>query len=99
MRYDGTPGKAIYMRTEEMEAPRRFSFTWPLDEDLPFEDAHADGRTTKVTFELEPDGDATVLRLVEIGFESLPEGTRLPHFRRNQKGWAAQMEKLTAHVA
>lgn len=81
----------------KIEPETLFSFTWrpyAIDPDVDYS-----GETpTLVEFTLEPTATGTLLRLVESGFENVPEGRRLEAFRMNDGGWAAQMENIKAHV-
>ena len=57
-----------------------------------------DSDSTLVTFTLEDDGDATVLTVVETGFESLAGGTALRRRRldENREGWDSELDELAA---
>ena len=63
-------GMTVDMRVERVEEPAVFAYTWRLP-DLPEDDP----RRTYVEFTLEPDGDGTLLRVVETGFAQLPVDT------------------------
>jgi hypothetical protein len=53
-----------------------------------------------VTFTLtDAPGDATLLTLVESGFDKVPPERRLEAFRMNGRGWSAQMDNIARHVA
>jgi hypothetical protein len=54
--------------------------------------------TTLVEFRLEPDGEGTVVHLIETGFESIPLGRRFEAFRMNERGWGIQMTNIAQHV-
>jgi uncharacterized protein YndB with AHSA1/START domain len=66
-----TGGTTVDMCVERVEEPTVFAYTWRLP-DLP----ESDPRRTYVEFTLEPDGDSTLLRVVESGFAQLPVDTR-----------------------
>src|SRR5262245_39290976 len=70
-------------RVEAVERPRRFACRWCLDSDTPVDE----GPTTLVEFTLRPQGEGTVLRLVESGFASLPGDGRARHLADNTQGW------------
>lgn len=54
---------------------------------------------TLVTFTLEDAaGDATLVTVVESGFDHVPPHRRLEAFRMNDRGWAAQLDNLARHV-
>lgn len=80
-----------------IEPERSFSFTWH-----PYAvDAAVDYETempTLVEFMLEPTATGTLLRVTETGFDQIPAGRREEAFRRNDDGWAAQMENIRQHV-
>jgi hypothetical protein len=55
---------------------------------------------TLVTFTLtDAPGNATLLTVVESGFDKVPPERRLEAFRMNSGGWSAQMDNITRHVA
>jgi uncharacterized protein YndB with AHSA1/START domain len=54
---------------------------------------------TLVTFTLkDAPGKATLLTVVETGFDRLPPERRLETFRMNTLGWESQTKKLAAHA-
>ncbi len=67
----------------EADPPRRFSFRWVTDEGA----VAGPGTSLLVTFDLEPSGAGTLLRLSETGFR--------------EKGWEAAVleEQLREHVS
>lgn len=84
---------------ERMEPERLFSFRWHPYAIDPAVD-YSKEPTTLVVFELEPADGATLLRVVESGFDALPPGRRrLDAFRMNSQGWEAQMKNIERHVA
>jgi uncharacterized protein YndB with AHSA1/START domain len=55
---------------------------------------------TLVTFTLADAPDnATLLKVVESGFDKVPPHRRLEAFRMNSGGWEAQMENIRRHAA
>ena len=85
---------------EEMVPERRFAWRWHPHAIDPAADYSAEPRTL-VTFTLEdaPDG-ATLLRVVETGFDALPVARRAPAFLGNSSGWRGQLQKrLPAYLA
>lgn len=55
---------------------------------------------TLVTFTLaDAPGGATLLTVVESGFDKVPPQRRLEAFRMNSRGWEAQMACIARHVA
>ena len=86
-------GMTVDMRVERVEEPTVFAYTWRLP-DLP----EADSRRTYVEFTLEPDGDGTLLHLVETGFAQLPLDTRQNTYESHSEGWSRELSELAAHV-
>jgi uncharacterized protein YndB with AHSA1/START domain len=85
---------------EEMEPERRFAWRWHPHAIDPAVDYSAEQRTL-VAFTLEdaPDG-GTLLRVVESGFDALPEARRASAFTGNSGGWRGQLQKrLPAYLA
>lgn len=83
-------------RTEAMDAPHLFAFTWAhiVERD---DDPHTAPRT-RVEFRLEPEGDGTRLRIIESGFDALPEHRRAEAMRNNAQGWEIQSGSVKAYV-
>ena len=55
---------------------------------------------TLVTFTLtDAPGNATLLTLVESGFDKVPPERRQEALRMNSRGWSAQMDNIARHVA
>ena len=55
--------------------------------------------TTLVEFTLDESGGATVLTIVESGFDRLPLARRAEAFRMNEGGWTSQVANIERHVA
>ena len=91
------PENAVFCTVERIEPERYFSFRW-----IPYGiDAEADPLnepTTLVEFVLEPVGEATLLTIVESGFDRVPAHRRERAFRMNEGGWAGQAENIQKHV-
>jgi len=96
--YPGHEGLPFWARVKIMDEPRRFSFVWPMDENVQPDDPHLDGKATLVEFILEPSGNGSKLTVRESGFEKLPEEKRLQVFRDNQGGWDAQTKNIKEFV-
>jgi uncharacterized protein YndB with AHSA1/START domain len=86
-------GITVDMRVERVEEPTVFAYTWRLP-DLPDDDP----RRTHVEFTLEPDGDGTLLRVVETGFAQLPVDTRRDTYESHSEGWSRELAELAEHV-
>ena len=86
-------GMTVDMRVERVEEPAVFAYTWRLP-DLPDDDP----RRTYVEFTIEPDGDGTLLHLVETGFAQLPLDTRRDTYDSHSEGWSRELAELAAHI-
>ena len=91
MTFEG--GMTVDMRVERVEEPTVFAYTWRLP-NLP----ETDPRRTYVEFTLEPDGDGTILHLVETGFAQLPVDIRRDTFVSHGEGWSRELSELSAYV-
>jgi uncharacterized protein YndB with AHSA1/START domain len=80
----------------EADPPRRFSFFWVTDEGA----VAGPGTSLLVTFDLEPSGSGTLLRLHESGFrEKGWEAAVLEEqLREHESGWAHFLPRLVAYV-
>jgi uncharacterized protein YndB with AHSA1/START domain len=82
---------------ERMEPERLFSWRWQptaIDAGVDLDKEPA----TLVTFELQDAPGGTLLTVVESGFDGIPLARREGAYRRNEGGWAAQMENIQQHV-
>ena len=82
---------------ERMEPERLFSFRWhpyAVDPEIDYSKEPA----TLVEFELTEVDGGTRLRLVESGFDNIPESRRQEAFRMNSGGWDAQIVSIEKHV-
>jgi uncharacterized protein YndB with AHSA1/START domain len=86
------------MKIEHIEPERLFSYRWHPYAIDPAVD-YSNEPTTLVEFELEEVDGGTRLRLVESGFDRIPEGRRAEAFRMNSGGWDAQAESIAKHVS
>jgi uncharacterized protein YndB with AHSA1/START domain len=82
---------------QKMEHERLFSFTWHPYAVDPNED-YSEEPPTLVEFTLEKTATGTRLRVVESGFDKLPNKRRDEAFRMNEGGWSAQLENIARHV-
>ncbi len=82
---------------QKMEPERYFSFTWHPSAVDPSQD-YSEEPPTLVEFTLEKTPTGTRLRVVELGFDKLPDRRRLEAFRMNEGGWSAQMENIARHL-
>ena len=81
----------------KMDPERLFSFTWHPYAVDPQED-YTGEPPTLVEFSLEKTARGTLLRVVESGFDKLPDKRRHEAFRMNEGGWSAQLENIAQHV-
>ena len=106
---DLRPGGALVLRWSEhgtshgrvvaVEPPTRFAFRWAPFKD-PGGDEPVEGNATLVEFTLEPDGDATRLRVVETGFASLAtsDEQRARNVEGNTGGWEHEIGELSEYA-
>ncbi len=89
---------AMEMFVERIEPERHFSYRWH-----PYAvDSHVDYSkepTTLVEFNLEEDGDRTILTIVESGFDRIPLARRAEAFRMNDRGWTQQASNIERYVS
>jgi len=78
----------------ESDPPRRFAFRWTHDDG----EVAASGNSMLVTFELVPDGDATVLRFSETGFRERGWEAAVLEAQYNDhvNGWNFYLPRLAA---
>ena len=81
-----------------VEPPRRFAYRWH-----PFaveSDADYDAEpTTLVEFTLSDTPDGVQLRIVESGFDAVPEARRAAAFEANSGGWTKQTELVRKYLS
>jgi uncharacterized protein YndB with AHSA1/START domain len=81
----------------KIEPERVFSFTWhPYAVDQSHD--YSSETPTLVEFTLQPTAGGTLLRVVESGFDKIPDKRRDEAFRMNDRGWTAQMQNIAQHV-
>lgn len=81
----------------DVEEPRLFSFRWhpyAIEEGKDY----SGEPTTLVEFKIEPQGQGTLLRVTESGFDGVPANRRDEAFRSNDEGWGIQVEQIRKHV-
>lgn len=90
-------GRRLPMRVEESEPPRRVVYRWNNDDAAGVDPAAFDPSTaTTFVFTLEPDGDGTVLTVVETGFEATSDAAQ--NLRFHERGWVDVLDDLAAHL-
>jgi uncharacterized protein YndB with AHSA1/START domain len=88
---------------QKVRPERLFSFTWAHPKSLDratYSPDYSNEPKTLVEFQLASTGDnSTVLRIVESGFEQLPEDRREESYRRNEGGWSEQIRNIERYLA
>ncbi|MBJ3776225.1 SRPBCC family protein [Acuticoccus mangrovi] len=90
-------GLPLEITVREMDAPRRFVFSWHPYAVEPDHDYTKEPQTL-IEFTLEPRDTGTRLTVRESGFDALPEARRPTAFRMNTKGWPIQLGNIARHV-
>lgn len=84
-------------QVESVEPESLLSFRWHPYAVDPGTD-YSKEPSTLVVFELKDAGSATLLSVVESGFDKLPASRRDLAFRMNSGGWEGQMRNIDNHV-
>jgi len=83
---------------ERVEPPSLLSYRWhpyAIDPNVDYSGEEC----TLVTFTLQPGGDgATLLTVVESGFDKVPAHRRADAFHMNSKGWEAQLQNIARYA-
>jgi uncharacterized protein YndB with AHSA1/START domain len=83
---------------ERIEPQDLLSYRWhpyPMDPKVDYDKEEP----TLVTFTLkDAPGNATLLTVVESGFDRVPPERRMEAFRMNTRGWEAQLKSVARHV-
>ncbi|MEZ5462949.1 SRPBCC family protein [Dokdonella sp.] len=80
-----------------IEPERRFAYTWHPYAVEPDTD-YSKEEPTLVEFTLKPSASGTLLKVVESGFDRIPEGRRPEALRMNTGGWEAQLKNIKRHA-
>ena len=83
---------------EQMEPERLLSWRWHPYAIDPKAD-YSTEPTTLVEFELKEVAGATLLTVVESGFEGIPAHRRGDAYRGNEQGWTIQMKAIESYVS
>lgn len=86
------------IQVTRIDAERHLAFRWHPYAVDPAVDYSAEP-TTLVEFTLDESDGATVLTIVESGFDRIPLARRAEAFRMNEGGWTAQVANIERHVA
>lgn len=82
---------------QKIEPKTYFSYHWHPFAVEP--DVDYDSETpTLVEFTLESDGQGTLLKVSESGFDAIPAHRRDEAFRMHGHGWEVQMDNINSHV-
>lgn len=95
--YPGYEHLTMEVWVERMEPETFFSWRWhpyAIDPGVDYSGEPA----TLVEFRLEEVEGGTLLRVVESGFDRIPEGRRDTAFRMNDSGWSEQLVNIAGHV-
>jgi uncharacterized protein YndB with AHSA1/START domain len=96
--YPGYEHIVFNVWVERMEKEKLLSWRWhpaAIEEGVDY----SSEPTTLVEFRLQDADGATLLTVVESGFDAIPPHRRLDAFRMNSSGWDAQMTNIDKHVA
>ena len=88
----------LELLVERIDPERHFSYRWHPYAVDPAVDYSAEP-TTLVEFHLEETEDGTALTIIESGFDRIPLSRQAEAFRRNDQGWARQINHLARYVA
>ena len=83
---------------QKMEPEQFFSYTWhpyAVDPNVDYSAEHP----TLVEFKLEETAKGTLLTVTESGFDKIPANRRAEAFRKNEAGWAGQLENIRKYIA
>ena len=95
--YPGYEHVRMEVEVERIEAEHAFAFRWHPHAIDPAVDYSAEPPTL-VEFTLAEVAGGTRLTVVESGFDRVPAARRSEAFRMNDRGWAAQLDNVRAHV-
>jgi uncharacterized protein YndB with AHSA1/START domain len=91
-------GKQLTLVVDRIEPRRLFSYRWHPFAIDPTVDYSSEPMTL-VTFTLEPQGEHTLVRVVETGFDAIPLARRADAFEANDEGWELMVSVLGKHLA
>ena len=81
-----------------VEPPWRFAYRWhPFAVDAKVD--YGNEPTTLVEFTLSETADGVLLKIVESGFDAIPEARRADAFEANSGGWAKQTELVRKYLS
>jgi uncharacterized protein YndB with AHSA1/START domain len=86
------PDGVVPLTVVEADPPRRFSFRWAH----PADEAASAANSVLATFDLVPDGDGTLLKFVETGFDEAARSD--DEFKDHTTGWDHFLPRLTPYA-
>ena len=93
---------AVYWRVEKVDPPHFVSFRWlrPVHDQSGGDELREDN-STLVEFSLDPEGEATRLRVVESGFRELAgsEDENAKDAEEHHRGWELELDELRDYVS
>jgi uncharacterized protein YndB with AHSA1/START domain len=95
--YPGYEHLRFIAYVDRIEPESYFAFRWhpyPADPDHDY----TVETPTLVEFTLADEGEGTLLKVVESGFDQIPAGRRDEAFRMNSRGWEGQMGNIQRYV-
>ena len=95
--YPGFEHVIMQVTVQKMEHEQLFSYTWHPYAIDPKVD-YSQEPPTLVEFKLEKIPGGTRLTVTESGFDKIPANRRAEAFRKNESGWAAQLQNIERHV-
>ena len=95
--YPGFEHVTMQVTVQKMEHEQLFSYTWHPYAIDPKVD-YSGEPPTLVEFKLEKIPSGTRLTVIESGFDKIPANRRAEAFRKNESGWAAQIQNIERHV-
>lgn len=96
--YPGYEHLTMDVFVERIDPERYFAYRWHPAAVDPKAD-YSQEPTTLVEFHLEEADQATVLTIVESGFDRIPLARRAEAFRMNEGGWTEQVRNIERHVS
>lgn len=95
---DHAIGLEIAFSVQKIQPKVYFSYQWhPYAVDV--NEDYDKETPTLVEFSLEADGDGTLLKVTESGFDQLPAHRRDEAFRMNSGGWEHQLDNINDYVS
>ena len=95
---DGCDDKRWNATVQKIEPQRLFSWTWhPYAMDPNVDYSHEEPTLVEFTLEAVPGG--TLLKVVESGFDRVPEHRRAEAFQMDERGWGFQLENIERYVS